>query len=108
HLRKVNEDIGSYGWLGLAGTLSGKGDFTIEKDANVRMTGTNTYTGATHIADGAYLHLAGPGSIQHSKHVLNEGIFYIEQKGAHIMQWGVDKGFEDVVIRDISGSGDIA
>lgn len=107
HLGRVNEEIGSYGWVGLAGTLSGKGDFTIEKDANVRMTGANTYTGATHISDGAYMHLAGSGSIEHSERILNEGIFYIDQKGAHMAQWGVDKSFEDAVLRDISGSGDI-
>ncbi|EXL10655.1 hypothetical protein BG36_01930 [Aquamicrobium defluvii] len=106
-LREVNEDIGSSGWVGLAGTLSGKGDFTIKKDANVRMTGANTYTGATHIADGGYLHLAGHGSIEHSARILNEGTFYIDHKGSYLTSWGVDKSFEDAVIRDISGSGDI-
>ena len=107
HLSKVNEDIGSSGWVGLAGTLSGKGDFTIEKDANVRMTGANTYTGATHIADGAYLHLAGAGSIEHSARILNEGTFYVDHKGSYLTAWGVDKSFEDAVLRDISGGGDI-
>lgn len=107
HLNEVSEDIGSSGWVGLAGILSGKGDFKIKKDANVRMTGANSYIGATHIADGAHLHLAGPGSIEHSARILNEGTFNIEQKGAHIAQWGVDKAYEDAVIRDISGSGDI-
>ncbi|PON10130.1 hypothetical protein C2W62_51735, partial [Candidatus Entotheonella serta] len=107
HLGKVNQDIGSSGWVGLAGTLSGKGDFTIEKDANVRMTGANTYTGATHIADGAYLHLAGHGSIEHSARILNEGTFYVDHKGSYLTAWGVDKSFEDAVLRDISGGGDI-
>ncbi len=107
HLTTVNENIGSSGWVGLAGILSGKGDFTIEKDANVRMTGANTYTGATHIAEGAYLFLAGPGSIEHSARILNEGTFHIDQKGSYQTFWGVDKAFDDSVIRDISGNGDI-
>ncbi|MDK8873301.1 hypothetical protein HYQ43_11690 [Paracoccus pantotrophus] len=107
HLGVVNGDVGSVGWVGLAGNLSGQGDFTIEKDSNVRMTAINTYTGATRIAKDGYLHLAGLGSIEKSAHVFNEGNLFIDQKGAYMTQWGVDKSFGDAVIRDISGGGDI-
>ncbi|MCB5362393.1 hypothetical protein H0484_01310 [Pusillimonas sp. CC-YST705] len=107
HLAKINEDIGSSGWIGLAGSLSGSGDFVLEKGANVRMTGVNTYTGATRIAKESYLHLAGPGSIEHSSHIVIDGLFYIDQKGAHMDAWGVNQTSSDAVVRNIEGTGDI-
>lgn len=107
YLGHVDENIGSWGWLGLAGTLSGAGDLVLEENVNVRLTGINTYTGATRIASGSALHLAGPGSISLSERIVNEGLFYINQKGAYHQAWGVDRADEDTVIRDITGSGNI-
>lgn len=107
YLGRVNDDIGSSGWIGLAGNLSGGGDFVLEKGANVRMTGANTYTGATRIAKESYLHLAGPGSIEHSSRIVIDGMFYIDHKGAHLDAWGVNQTSTDAVVRDIEGTGDI-
>ncbi|WP_448786207.1 hypothetical protein [Brucella intermedia] len=108
NLGRVNDTIGSSGWIGLAGTLSGKGDFILEKGANVLMTNANTFTGVTHIADGSALHLSGPGSIEHSVRIQNEGLLHIEHKGPYHESWGVDRSLQDAVMRNINGSGDIS
>ncbi|WP_353023504.1 lysozyme inhibitor LprI family protein [Mesorhizobium sp. M1403] len=106
-LNRATSDAGSNGWLGLAGIISGAGDFTIEKDADVRMTGANTYTGTTHIAADGYLTLAGPGSIEHSSRVMVGGVLNIDQKGNHLKSWGVAHSLNDTVIRNLGGKGNV-
>jgi hypothetical protein len=106
-LNQVTSEMGSDGWLGLAGNISGAGDFTIEKDADVRMTGANTYTGTTHIADDGYLTLAGPGSIEHSSRVMVDGVLNIDQKGNYLKLWGVAHSMSDTAIRNLSGKGEV-
>lgn len=106
-LNRVNSEMGSDGWLGLAGNISGAGDFTIEKDADVRMTGANTYTGTTHIAADGYLTLAGPGSIEHSSRVIVDGVLNIDQKGNHLKPWGVAHSLKDTAIRNLGGKGNV-
>ncbi len=107
HLGKVTAEHGSEGWLGLAGNLSGIGDFIVEKDAVVRMTGTNTYSGITRIADGGFIHLAGPGSIANSSRIVVEGALDISQKGNRHKLWGVADTDNDASIRDLSGKGEV-
>lgn len=106
-LSRATGDMGHDGWLGLAGVLSGTGDFTIEDGADVRMTGANTYTGTTHIASDGYLTLAGPGSIERSANVVVDGTFSIEQAGDYLEPWGVDDTANDVTIRNLNGSGTV-
>ncbi|MER9618033.1 lysozyme inhibitor LprI family protein [Mesorhizobium sp. M0207] len=106
-LNRVNGEMGSDGWLGLAGNIFGAGDFTIEKDADVRMTGANTYTGTTHIAADGYLTLAGPGSIEHSSRVIVDGVLNIDQKGNHLKPWGVAHSLNDTAIRNLGGKGEV-
>ncbi|MER8995329.1 lysozyme inhibitor LprI family protein [Mesorhizobium sp. M0678] len=106
-LNRATSDAGSNGWLGLAGIVSGAGDFTIEKDADVRMTGANTYTGTTHIAADGYLTLAGPGSIEHSSRVMVDGVLNIDQKGNYLKPWGVAHSLNDTAIRNLSGKGEV-
>ncbi|WP_376702587.1 lysozyme inhibitor LprI family protein [Mesorhizobium sp. ISC25] len=106
-LNRATSAAGSKGWLGLAGIISGAGDFTIEKDADVRMTGANTYTGTTHIAADGYLTLAGPGSIEHSSRVMVDGVLNIDQKGNHLKPWGVAHSTNDTAIRNLSGKGNV-
>src|SRR5690606_41237804 len=72
-----------------------------------RRPGAATDTGAAHTADSAYLHPAGAGSIEHAARILNEGTFYVDHKGSYLTAWGVATPFEDAVLRDISGGGDI-
>lgn len=107
HLGKVDAGHGSEGWLGLAGNISGSGDFIVEKDATVRMTGTNTYTGTTKIADGGFIHLAGPGSLANSSRIEVEGALDISQKGNRQKLWGVPNTENDARIRDLSGKGEV-
>ncbi|WP_352575388.1 lysozyme inhibitor LprI family protein [Mesorhizobium sp. M0019] len=106
-LNRATSDAGSKGWLGLAGIISGAGDFTIEKDADVRMTGANTYTGTTHIAADGYLTLAGPGSIEHSSRVMVDGVLNIDQKGNYLKPWGVAHSMNDTAIRTLGGKGEV-
>lgn len=106
-LNRATSDAGSKGWLGLAGIVSGAGDFTVERDADVRMTGGNTYTGATHIAADAYLTLAGPGSIEHSSRVTVDGVLNLDQKGNHLKFWGVAHSLNDTAIRNLNGKGEV-
>ncbi len=107
HLGKVTAEQGSEGWLGLAGNLSGSGDFIVEKDAMVRMTGANSYSGMTKIADGGFIHLAGPGSIANSSRIVVEGALDISQKGNRHKLWGVADTDNDAKIRDLSGKGEV-
>lgn len=107
HLSKATADIGSNGWLGLAGTISGSGGFVVEKDAVVRMTGSNTYTGVTHIKEGGFLYLAGPGELEQSSALVVDGIFDMSQKGRHHPGWGVGNNGNDARIRNLVGSGEI-
>jgi autotransporter-associated beta strand protein len=106
-LNRATSDAGSKGWLGLAGIISGAGDFTVEKDADVRMTGANTYTGTTHVAADGYLTLAGPGSIEHSSRVMVDGVLNIDQKGNHLKPWGVAHSLNDTAIRNLGGKGEV-
>ncbi|MER8771385.1 lysozyme inhibitor LprI family protein [Mesorhizobium sp. M0960] len=106
-LNRATSDAGSKGWLGLAGIVSGAGDFTIEKDADVRMTGGNTYTGTTHVAADGYLTLAGPGSVEHSSRVTVDGVLNLDQKGNHLKSWGVAHSLNDTAIRNLNGKGEV-
>ncbi|WP_448955014.1 autotransporter-associated beta strand repeat-containing protein [Labrys neptuniae] len=106
-LNRVTSDTGSRGWLGVAGSISGDGDFSIEKDAVVRMTGANTYTGATRVASDGFLYLAGPGSIETSASVVVDGVFSIAEKGNYLKEWGVSDDRDDAVIRSLTGSGEV-
>ncbi|WP_353826283.1 lysozyme inhibitor LprI family protein [Mesorhizobium sp.] len=106
-LNRATSDAGSKGWLGLAGIISGAGDFTVEKDADVRITGANTYTGKTQIAADGYLTLAGPGSIEHSSRVIVDGVLNIDQKGNYLEPWGVAHSKNDTAIRNLSGKGKV-
>lgn len=106
-LNRVTTDMGSSGWLGLAGNLSGSGDFTVEKDTVVRLTGVNTYAGRTRIAPEGMLYLAGPGSIAHSAAIVVDGVFNIDQKGSYEKAWGVPDTASEVVIRNLNGSGTV-
>lgn len=107
HLGRVTGEMGSVGWLGVAGVISGAGDFTIEKDAVVRLTGVNSYRGATHIADDGFLYLAGPGSIEQSERVVVDGVLNISQKGNYLEPWGVAHSMNDAVLRNLNGKGEV-
>jgi hypothetical protein len=106
-LNRVSSETGNNGWLGLAGNISGAGDFTIEKDADVRVTGVNAFTGTTHVAADGYLTLAGPGSIEHSSRVMIDGVLNIEQKGNHLKPWGVAHSMNDTAVRTLNGKGNV-
>mgnify|MGYP003583947736 CR=1 FL=1 len=71
--------------LGLAGAISGPGGVTIQSGAAVQTSATNTYTGATAIDSGGRLLVAGPGSIQTSSGVTNDGHFDISRAWAPIV-----------------------
>lgn len=107
NLSRVDSGMGSSGWLGLAGNLSGGGSFAVLKGANVRMTAPNSYTGSTYIAAESFLHLAGPGSIEHSSRITVDGALYADEKGAYSTIWGVSPSLKDVIFRDLDGKGDI-
>ncbi|WP_352845464.1 lysozyme inhibitor LprI family protein [Mesorhizobium sp. M0199] len=104
---QLNRATSEMEWLGLAGIISGAGDFTIEKDADVRMTGANTYTGTTHIAADGYLTLAGPGSVEHSSRVTVDGVLNLDQKGNHLKSWGVAHSLNGTAIRNLNGKGEV-
>ena len=59
-----------------AGTLQGSGGLALSGGYEV-LGGANNYLGATAIADGATLLLAGSGSIATSQGVINQGVFDI-------------------------------
>ncbi|MGE8546954.1 MAG: autotransporter-associated beta strand repeat-containing protein [Alcaligenes sp.] len=103
HLSRITGETGSSGWIGLAGRLSGSGDFVLEKDTNVRMTGINDYTGATHVKADSHLHLAGQGSLEQSSRVVVDGALYIDQKGGYMAAWRVPDMTSDTRLRSIEG-----
>lgn len=107
YLGRITADMGSNGWFGLAGTLSGNGDLTIEKDAVLRLSGVNSYSGATIVAPDAYLYLTGPARIERSSSVVADGVFDITHKGSYQAQWGVPDSEGDTAIRSLSGKGDV-
>ncbi|GLQ95539.1 autotransporter outer membrane beta-barrel domain-containing protein [Dyella acidisoli] len=72
------------GPLGLAGTISGAGPFTVASGGIANLSGTNTYTGATVIAQGGWLGLAGPGSIATSAGVQADGTFDISRASSGV------------------------
>ena len=106
-LNTVTTDVGSQGWLGLAGMVTGVGSFKLEKDTDVRMTGVNSYTGPTYVGEGAFLYLAGPGSIEQSPKVTVDGVLNIEQKGGSLKAWGVHQFSNDTRLQSIEGKGHI-
>ena len=67
---------------GIAGVISGTGPLTITTGGAAQLTGTNLYTGATNIAQGGWLGLAGPGSIATSSGVNDNGTFDISRVSA--------------------------
>lgn len=93
------------GYLGLAGVVSGSGDLALQPGAVVNMTGKNTYTGATHVAQNAVLFLSGPGSIATSSELVNDGWFDIAAHGNGNPLWGVSADENDVTIQSLSGKG---
>lgn len=104
-LNRVTAQTGSEGWLGLAGVVSGSGALTLDPKTNVRMTNTNTYTGATYIEDDALLFLAGMGSIEQSAKVVVNGTLNISQHGNGNPYWGISDAYNDTRIRSLSGTG---
>src|SRR6185312_674080 len=64
---------------GVAGVISGSGPLTIETDGSAQLSNVNTYTGATQIAKGGWLGLAGPGSIANSSGVQTDGTLDISR-----------------------------
>jgi outer membrane autotransporter protein len=93
------------GQLGVAGVISGAGDLTIGTNADVRMTNVNTYTGATYINNGAYLFLAGLGSIERSANVVVDGVLDISERGNANNYWGIPDSENDARIRSLGGGG---
>lgn len=106
-LSHLTGEMGSSGWFGLAGPVSGSGGLRIGTGAVVRMTGVNTYTGPTVVEKDASLYLAGPGDIRHSAGVVVDGTLNVEQKGGYVASWGVAGPDDPVVIRDLSGTGSV-
>ena len=64
---------------GIAGMVSGSGPLTITQGGAAQLSNANTYTGATRIARGGWLGLAGPGSIATSSEVRADGEFDISR-----------------------------
>lgn len=83
------------GPLGLAGVISGSGPFQVASGAVANLSGTNTYTGATNVARGGWLGLAGPGSLAQSSDIHIDGIFDISRTA------------QTTVARSLSGSGSV-
>src|SRR5262249_14037588 len=80
------------------GTISGKGGFTLDKgtaNADLTLTGDNSYEGKTTVESGATLRLADGGSIADSSEVAVAGSFDIA---------GTDAGAS---IKTLSGAGDV-
>ncbi len=65
--------------LGLAGAISGPGGVAIQSGGQVQTSTANTYIGATRIDAGGFLLVSGPGSIQTSSGVTNDGVFDISR-----------------------------
>jgi subtilase-type serine protease len=103
--KPVQEPIGQ---LGIAGVISGAGSLTLAPNADVRMTNVNTYTGATYINNGAYLSLAGLGSIEPSAKVVADGTLDISEHGNANPYWGIPDSLNDARVRSLSGVGSVA
>lgn len=106
-LNHVTDEMGSQGWLGLAGVIRGSREFRVGRGAVVRMTGASVYTGATIVEADANLYLAGPADIGQSARVVVDGVLNIEQKGSHVRIWGVAGDADEVAIRSLGGSGSV-
>ncbi len=106
-LDHVTDEMGSQGWLGLAGVIRGSREFRIGQGAVVRMTGANVYTGATIVEPDANLYLAGPADIGQSERVVVDGTLNIEQKGGYERLWGVVGAGDEVAIRSLGGKGSL-
>ena len=61
------------GPLGVAGVISGQNGVTVNANGIAYLTAANTYTGATTIAQSAWLGVGGPGSIAASSNVAVDG-----------------------------------
>ena len=79
--------------LGLAGRISGAGGVTIRKGGAVQLSAENTYKGPTQVSDGAKLFVSGPGSIETSSGVHNDGHF------------DISRAWYPVSIQNLTGSG---
>ncbi|RJL20900.1 autotransporter outer membrane beta-barrel domain-containing protein [Paracoccus siganidrum] len=95
------------GYFGAAGVISGAGDLTVAKHAQLRLSNANTYTGQTVIEADGTLELAGIGSIETSSRVVADGTLDIGDKGNRIALWGVSDAYNDARIRSLSGSGTV-
>lgn len=107
YLGPVTSATGNNGFLGAAGIISGSGALYLEPHTAVRLSGNNTYTGATYISENAYLILAGPGRIEQSESVTNNGTFDISERGNAVAGWGVDDSENNTSIRSLSGTGTV-
>lgn len=97
--------------LGLAGVISGPGGVTVQSGGNIQTSATNTYTGATTINAGGSLLVSGPGSIQTSSGVTNDGVFDISRAWQAISiasltgnTGQVNLGGNNLTITDATGS----
>jgi outer membrane autotransporter protein len=79
--------------LGLAGVISGAGGVTIRKGGAVQLSAENTYTGPTQVSADAKLFVSGPGSIETSSGVHNDGHF------------DISRAWSPVSIQNLTGSG---
>ncbi len=70
------------------GVISGAGGSLTIVGGTQILTGSNTYTGATIVNDGATLALSGGGSISHSSALNNSGIFDITAKTGNVALGG--------------------
>ncbi|UGX89150.1 autotransporter family protein [Phyllobacterium meliloti] len=103
-LNKITTQMGNQGWLGIAGVVSGSGTLALDTGTNARMTNINTYRGATNINGGAFLSLAGLGSIENSAKVVADGTLNISEHGNGNDNWGISDAYDDARIRSLSGS----
>ena len=81
------------GPLGLAGTISGTGAFTVANGGIANLSGANTYTGNTIVAQGGWLGLAGPVDISASAAMQADGTFDMSRTAGNLD------------IKSLSGSG---
>lgn len=88
----VTSDMGP---VGFANVISGTGDFTVSTGGIAYLTAANTYSGATNIAQTAWLGVGGPGSISNSSSVNDNGIFDIINSNTA------------QVVQSLSGSGEV-
>lgn len=70
------------GPLGLAGVISGTQGVSVESGGIAYLTNANTYTGATSVAQNAWLGVGGPGSVAQSSTVKVDGTLDIAHSDA--------------------------